>query len=61
MPHQIAIVGLGAITQKSHLPAIAANPFLTFSTIAMASGTLEFRWTGDNGFELVETASITVE
>ena len=42
-------------------PAIAANPFLTFSTLAMASGTLEFRWTGDNAFELVETVSITVE
>ena len=41
-------------------PAIAANPFLTFHTVAVATGTLEFRWTGDNDFELVQTASITV-
>jgi sulfur-oxidizing protein SoxZ len=40
--------------------AIAANPFLTFSTIATQSGTLEFRWTGDDGFEAVETAQIEV-
>lgn len=35
MPHQIAIVGLGAITQKSHLPSIAANP--AFRLVAAAS------------------------
>ncbi len=42
-------------------PAIAANPFLSFFTVATASGTLEFKWTGDNGFSATETASITVE
>jgi sulfur-oxidizing protein SoxZ len=42
-------------------PAIAANPFLSFFTIATESGTLEFRWTGDNGFSATETAAITVE
>jgi len=42
-------------------PAIAANPFLSFFTVATASGTLEFKWTGDNGFSVSETASITVE
>jgi sulfur-oxidizing protein SoxZ len=41
--------------------AIAANPFVTFTTIATESGTLEFVWTGDNGFSVKETASITVE
>jgi sulfur-oxidizing protein SoxZ len=41
-------------------PAIAANPFLSFSTIATASGTLTFSWEGDNGFAQTETASITV-
>ena len=41
-------------------PAIAANPLLTFHTVAVATGTLDFRWTGDNDFELVQTASITV-
>ncbi len=42
-------------------PAIAANPFITFNTIATASGTFEFKWTGDNGFAQTETANITVE
>ena len=41
--------------------AIAANPYLTFHTMAVETGVLEFRWTGDNDFLLVETASITVE
>ena len=42
-------------------PAIAANPFITFHTIATESGTLLFRWTGDNGFSVTEQAKITVE
>ena len=42
-------------------PAVAANPYLAFRTMASETGTLEFRWTGDNDFLLVETASITVE
>ena len=41
-------------------PAMTANPFIAFTTIAVASGTLAFTWTGDNGFEQTETASITV-
>jgi sulfur-oxidizing protein SoxZ len=42
-------------------PAIAANPLLVFTTVATASGTLEFRWRGDRGFSLTESATITVE
>jgi len=42
-------------------PAIAANPFMSFFTVATESGTLEFTWSGDNGFEQSETAKITVE
>lgn len=42
-------------------PAIAANPFIVFTTVAMESGTLEFRWTGDHGFSVTESAAITVE
>jgi sulfur-oxidizing protein SoxZ len=42
-------------------PAIAANPFIVFSTVAIESGTLVFEWTGDNGFSVKETATITVE
>ena len=42
-------------------PAIAANPFFVFSTIATESGTITFEWTGDNGFAANESAGITVE
>ena len=42
-------------------PAIAANPFIAFSTVAVESGTLTFTWTGDNGFSVTESARITVE
>jgi sulfur-oxidizing protein SoxZ len=42
-------------------PAVAANPFLTFHTQAVDSGTFTFTWKGDNEFELVETRDIVVE
>jgi sulfur-oxidizing protein SoxZ len=42
-------------------PAIAANPFISFFTIARDSGTLSFRWEGDDGFSMTETAEISVE
>ena len=41
-------------------PAIAANPLLTFTTVATESGTIAFRWVGDNGYAVTETATITV-
>jgi sulfur-oxidizing protein SoxZ len=42
-------------------PAIAANPFIVFSTVATESGAIQFQWTGDNGFSVTESASITVD
>jgi sulfur-oxidizing protein SoxZ len=42
-------------------PAITANPFMTFHTVATESGTIEFKWTGDNGFSATASATITVE
>ena len=41
-------------------PAVAANPLITFTTVATESGRIEFRWTGDNGFSATESATITV-
>lgn len=41
-------------------PAMSANPFISFSTLAIESGTLTFTWRGDNGFTQTETAAITV-
>jgi sulfur-oxidizing protein SoxZ len=41
-------------------PAIAANPFVSFFAVARQSGTVEFRWTGDEGFDVKEQVAITV-
>jgi sulfur-oxidizing protein SoxZ len=41
-------------------PAIAANPYIAFHTVATESGTLSFTWEGDNGFAQTETMPITV-
>jgi len=41
-------------------PGIAANPFLSFFTVATDSGELEFQWTDDDGTTQTETAKITV-
>jgi sulfur-oxidizing protein SoxZ len=42
-------------------PAISANPFFSFFTVAKESGKLEFEWIGDNGFSATASAAITVE
>jgi sulfur-oxidizing protein SoxZ len=42
-------------------PAIAANPFITFFTVATESGKLDFEWIGDRGFTGTASASIAVE
>jgi sulfur-oxidizing protein SoxZ len=41
-------------------PAVAANPLIVFTTVCTESGTLEFKWTGDNGFTATHTAKISV-
>jgi sulfur-oxidizing protein SoxZ len=42
-------------------PAIAANPFISFFTVATESGTLAFSWTDQQGATRVQTAQINVE
>ena len=41
-------------------PAIAANPFVAFAAIATESGTIAFRWSGDEGFVAEHKVAITV-
>ncbi len=41
-------------------PAISANPYLVFHTVATESGTLEFTWQGDNGFAQTERKPLAV-
>ncbi|HZD21074.1 MAG TPA: thiosulfate oxidation carrier complex protein SoxZ [Burkholderiales bacterium] len=40
--------------------AVAANPLIAFTTLAIESGTLEFKWTGDNGYVAAQKAEIKV-
>ena len=42
-------------------PAIAANPFISFTTVATESGTIALTWTDDHGKIYAEKASIVVE
>ncbi|MGK9166617.1 thiosulfate oxidation carrier complex protein SoxZ [Inquilinus limosus] len=39
-------------------PAVSANPFIAFTTVATESGTLDFAWTDDHGS--TETASVEI-
>ena len=41
-------------------PAIAANPFVSFFTVATESGTIALRWSGDEGFVAEHRVAITV-
>jgi len=49
------------ICRAQLFPAMTANPFLIFRTVATETGKLVFKWTGDNGFSAEETAAIEVE
>jgi sulfur-oxidizing protein SoxZ len=42
-------------------PAIAANPFITFFTVATESGVVEFAWTDDQNETHTQKADIVVE
>eukprot|EP00439_Symbiodinium_sp_Y106_P089636 s1_g2172.t1 len=46
------------VFEAEFFPAVAANPLLTFHTRAIKSGTLEFRWTDQDGTSWSETADI---
>jgi len=48
------------IFRADFFPAIAANPYVSFFTVARDSGKFEFEWIGDNGFSATATAAITV-
>ena len=49
-----------AIFRADLHPALAANPLISFATVAVDSGTLEFKWSGDNGFSASASAAIKV-
>jgi sulfur-oxidizing protein SoxZ len=49
------------IFRADFFPATAANPFISFFTVATESGKIDFEWIGDNGFSETASASISVE
>lgn len=51
--------GVEVFSAELH-PAVAANPLLAFTVLATESGTLEFRWSGDNGFTASHSAKLSV-
>lgn len=60
--HRFVCTYNGEVVFRAELsPAIAANPFISFFTVATESGTIAFEWSGDNGFAASEHAAITVE
>jgi sulfur-oxidizing protein SoxZ len=40
--------------------AVSANPYIAFHTVATASGSLRFTWTGDQNFVHTETVAFEV-
>ncbi len=49
------------VFRADFFPAVAANPFVSFTTVATESGTISFTWTSDTGETQIETRPITVE
>jgi sulfur-oxidizing protein SoxZ len=51
--------GVEVFSAELH-PAMSANPYLVFTTVATESGTIALTWAGDNGFTQTEIATIEV-
>lgn len=48
------------VFRADYFPAVAANPYISFTTIATTSGVLTFAWTGDDGKTFAERVKIEV-
>jgi sulfur-oxidizing protein SoxZ len=48
------------VFRAEFFPAIAANPFLSFFTVATETGEVTLQWTDDQGTTQTETVRITV-
>jgi len=49
------------VFRAKFFPAVSANPFLSFHTVATESGRLEFRWTDQHGAVFSDSTDLTVE
>jgi sulfur-oxidizing protein SoxZ len=58
--HFICTLDGETVLEADFFPAIAANPFLSFSVVAEKSGTLAMTFTDDHGVTQTELVAITV-
>ncbi len=58
--HFVCTYGGTVVFEAELHPALSANPYLVFTTVATESGTIALTWTGDDGFAQTETAIIVV-
>jgi sulfur-oxidizing protein SoxZ len=58
--HVICTIDGETVLEADFFPAIAANPFLSFSVVAEKSGTLALTFTDDHGVTQTELVAITV-
>jgi sulfur-oxidizing protein SoxZ len=59
--HSFTVTYDGAeIFEATFHPAVAANPFVQFTTIATKSGPITFLWIDDAGVTIQESVEITV-
>ena len=54
------VYGDNTVFEAKFHPGIAANPILTFHVKAAESGTLEFKWTDQNGENWSDSAELEV-
>ena len=58
--HFVCMLDGELVLEAEFFPAIAANPFLSFSAVAEKSGTLTLTFTDDHGAIQTEAVAITV-
>jgi sulfur-oxidizing protein SoxZ len=56
---QVQLDGV-TVFEADFFPAMAANPYLSFSLVAQRSGMLTLNWRGDKGFAHTESRPLTV-
>jgi sulfur-oxidizing protein SoxZ len=57
----VAVYNGEEVFRAELFPAIAANPFISFFTLATESGVIALSWTDDRGATETRLANITVE